>query len=64
MRNPVDIDYSHSRAIVREIGDRLRASLETDRELPADLRTKIDQLRRSEGEPQPNAARLKPHKSG
>jgi hypothetical protein len=56
MRNSIDIDYSHSRAIVREIGERLRASLEIDRELPASLRTQIDRLRHSEGEPQQNIA--------
>ena len=49
MRNRIDIDYSHSRAIVQEIGERLRASLEIDRELPASLRMQIDRLRQSEG---------------
>jgi len=49
MRNRIDIDYSHSRAIVREIGERLRASLEIDRELPASLRMQIDRLRQLEG---------------
>ena len=33
MRNRIDIDYSHSRAIFEEVGERLRASLEIDREL-------------------------------
>jgi len=56
MRNSIDIDYLHSRAIVREIGEALRASLEIDRELPASLRTQIDRLRQSEGEPQQNIA--------
>jgi hypothetical protein len=56
MRNSIDIDYSHSGAIVRDIGERLRASLEIDRELPASLRTQIDRLRQSEGEPQQNIA--------
>jgi len=49
MRNRIDIDYSHSRAIVQEIGERLRASLEIVRELPASLRMQIDRLRQLEG---------------
>ena len=32
MRNPIDIDHSHSRAIIREIGERLRTALKVDRE--------------------------------
>jgi len=56
MRNSIDIDHAHSRAIVREIGEALRAALEIDRELPASLRTQIDRLRQSEGEPQQNLA--------
>jgi hypothetical protein len=62
MRNPIDIDSKHSRAIVREIGEGLRASFKEDQELPANFRMQIERLRRSEGEAQaqPNAARLKP----
>src|SRR6266566_5063164 len=60
MRNRIDIDYSHSRAIVQEIGERLRASLEIDRELPASLRMQIDRLRQFEGPSQPNVARSTP----
>jgi hypothetical protein len=60
MRNRNDIDYSHSRAIVQEIGERLRASLEIDRELPASLRMQIDRLRQLEGPLQPNVARSTP----
>jgi hypothetical protein len=56
MRNAIDIDHSHSRAIVREIGEGLRVSLEIDRELPASLSTQIDRLRQSESEPQQNIA--------
>ena len=56
MRNSIDIDHSHSRAIVRAIGKALRASLEIDRELPESLSTQIDRLRQSEGEPQQNIA--------
>jgi hypothetical protein len=48
MRNPIDIDSSHSRAIVREIGERLRASFEEDRELPTSFRIQIEQLRKSD----------------
>jgi hypothetical protein len=58
MRNRIDIDYSHSRAIVQEIGERLRASVEIDRELPASLRMQIDRLRQLEGLSQPNVAAL------
>ena len=60
MRNRIDIDYSHSRAIVQEIGERLRASLEVDRELPASLRMQIDRLRELEGSSRPNVARSTP----
>ena len=57
MRNPILIDYSHSREIIQEIGERLRTSLEEDRELPAGLRLQIDRLRQLEGQPQPNVER-------
>jgi nitrate/nitrite-specific signal transduction histidine kinase len=50
MRNSVDIDTSHSRAIIREIGERLRASFEEERELPASFRTQIERLRQLEDE--------------
>jgi hypothetical protein len=50
VRNPVDIDTRHSRAIVREIGERLRSSLKEDRELPANLKMQIERLRQSEQE--------------
>ncbi len=53
MRNRVDIDYSHSRAIVQEVGERLRASLKEDRELPASLRMQIDRLRQLERRSRP-----------
>jgi hypothetical protein len=33
MRNPIEIDYSHSRAIIQDIGERLRMSLKEDRDL-------------------------------
>jgi hypothetical protein len=44
MRNRIDIDPKHSRAIVREIGERLRAFLKEEPELPGSLRTQIDRL--------------------
>jgi hypothetical protein len=44
MRNQVDIDHAHSRAILREIGGRLRALLREEPELPASLRTQLDRL--------------------
>ncbi len=53
MRNPIEIDYSHSRAIIREIGERLRTELKEDRELPANLRSQIERLRQLEGQLQP-----------
>jgi len=52
MRKPVDIDSQHSRAIVKKIGERLRASLEEDGELPVILRKQIERLRQSENETQ------------
>jgi hypothetical protein len=45
MRNRTDIDPQHSRAIVREIGERLRAVLKEEPECPGSLRTQIDRLR-------------------
>jgi len=57
MRNPIEIDYSHSRAIIQEIGERLRTLLKEDRELPASLRLQIDRLRQLEGQSQPNVER-------
>jgi hypothetical protein len=37
MRNRIDIDHLYSRAICREIGERLQAYLEPEPELPAHL---------------------------
>ena len=45
MRNRIDIDSKHSRAIAQEIGERLRAFLKEEPELPGSLRTQIDRLR-------------------
>jgi hypothetical protein len=43
MRNPIDIDAAFSRAIIREIGERLRASV-GENELPARLIVLLDRL--------------------
>jgi hypothetical protein len=43
MRNQIDIDKTISRAIIREIGERLRASLKED-EIPASLKAKLKRL--------------------
>ena len=48
MRNRIDIDPKHSRAIVQEIGERLRSFLKEEPELPGSLRTQIDRLRELE----------------
>jgi hypothetical protein len=57
MSKPVAIDAPHSRAIVREIGERLRASFKEDRELPVSFQKQIERLRRSEIEAQAHLAR-------
>jgi hypothetical protein len=44
MLNRVDIDHRHSRAILREIGERLRARLREEPELPERLREQVDRL--------------------
>jgi hypothetical protein len=51
MPNRLDIDSRHSRAIAREIGEKLRASLTEEPELPAGLKEKIERLRELEGLP-------------
>jgi hypothetical protein len=48
MRDRIDIDHTHSRAIVREIGERMRASLKPAPELPARFEKQIDQFRELE----------------
>ena len=48
MRNRIDIDPTHSRAIVEEIGERLHAFLKEEPEVPGSLRTQIDRLRELE----------------
>ena len=48
MRNRIDIEHRHSRAIVQEIGERLRAVLTEEPELPERLGAQIDRLRQLE----------------
>jgi hypothetical protein len=48
MPNLIDIDPKHSRAIVQEIGERLRAVLKEEPECLGSLRTQIDRLRELE----------------
>jgi hypothetical protein len=48
MGNHIDIDHKHSRAIVQKIGERLRASLKPEPEVPARLRMQLDRLRELE----------------
>jgi hypothetical protein len=42
MRDRIDIDPKHNRAIVQEIGERLRAFLKEEPELPGSLRAQLD----------------------
>jgi hypothetical protein len=44
MRDCIDIDPKHSRAIVQEIGERLRALLKEEPQLPGSLRMQLDRL--------------------
>ena len=48
MRNSVDIDQTLSRAIIREIGERLHLLLKEEPEIPESLRAQIDRLRKLE----------------
>jgi hypothetical protein len=48
MHNHIDMDSKHSRAILQEIGERLRGFLKEEPELPGSLRTQIDRLRELE----------------
>ena len=50
MRSRVDIDEKTSRAIIREIGERLQTIVGEDPKVPASLRTQLDHLRESEGD--------------
>jgi hypothetical protein len=53
MRNRVDIDEKTSRAIIREIGERLRAVVGQDPDVPASLRKQINRLRELKSQPPP-----------
>jgi hypothetical protein len=62
MRNSVEIDSAHSRAIVREIGHRLRVAIvrrdslpQEDRELPRRLRLQLERLRQLDDHAQTTA---------
>jgi hypothetical protein len=61
MQNRIDIDHTHSRAIAQEIGERLRAYLRGEPELPATLRMQINRLRELEGQ-SPLTIGNEPHK--
>jgi len=50
MRNPIDIDHIHCRAICREIGERLQQRLRPEGELPASMRKQIRRLDELEGQ--------------
>lgn len=54
MRNQVDLDHQHCRAIILEIGERLRSSQREELELPASFKTQIDRLRELEDEEPPS----------
>ncbi len=51
MRNPIDLDHTHAQAICQEIGERLRAYLREEPELPARIRRQVDQLCQLADEP-------------
>jgi hypothetical protein len=48
MRNRIDIDSKHSRAIVQEIGERLRELQQEEPDSPESLRTQMNRLRELE----------------
>ena len=50
MRNPIDIDRTHGRAICREIGERLQQYLRAEAELPASMRKQVHRLQELGGE--------------
>jgi hypothetical protein len=50
MPQHIDIESSHSREIVREVGARLRESLKQEKELPKSFKAQIERLRQVEDE--------------
>ena len=50
MRNPIDFDHTHSRAICREIGERLQRYLRAEAELPASMKKQVHRLYELEGQ--------------
>jgi hypothetical protein len=48
MHNRIDIDHTHSRAIVREIGERLYVSLKPEPEPQTIFEKQLDRLRELE----------------
>jgi hypothetical protein len=56
MPDRIDIDHKHCRAILRVIGQQLRASLKLEPEQPESLRAQIERLRELE-EGSPNRSR-------
>lgn len=48
MGNRIDIDRTHARAICREVGERLRAYLREEPELPRSLTKQVKRLREVE----------------
>ena len=48
MRNRIDVDHTHARAICRKVGERLQAYLGEEPELPASLTNQINRLREVE----------------
>jgi hypothetical protein len=61
MRNPIMIHHSHTRAIIREIGERLRTRCKQDRELPASLKLQIDRLSEPDGRSHPDLEKPTTH---
>jgi hypothetical protein len=57
MRNHIDLDQALRRAILREIGERLRTSLKEDPELPETFRTQVERLRQLDDQLSPRSKR-------
>jgi hypothetical protein len=57
MRNHIDLDQALRRAILREIGERLRTSLKEDPELPETFRTQVERLRQLDDQLAPRSKR-------